>query len=145
MPHCNTIIQALRDRGQRITPQREMIIGIIAHSGRHMTVDEILAQVQAQTSAVSAATVYRTLEFLFEQGVISRSNGPESRVIYATLRHGPHIHLICRRCGYEIEADDFMMAPLGDECRDRYNFELDQQHIALFGLCVGCRGREEEQ
>jgi len=144
MTHCNTIIHMLRERGHRITPQREMIINTLAHDGRHMTIDTILGIVQAQTSAISAATIYRTLDFLFEQGLVTRFTSPEGQVVYATLRHGPHIHLICRRCGCEIEDDDGTIAPLGDYCRDRHGFTLDQQHIALFGVCAGCQGREEE-
>jgi len=145
MTHCNTIIQTLRERGHRITPQREMIIGALAHDGRHLTVDAILTVIQAQTRAISAATIYRTLDFLFEQGVVSRCIGPEGQAIYATLRHGPHIHLICRRCGDEIEDNDCTIAPLGSYCEERHGFTLDQQHIALFGVCAGCRERMEEQ
>ena len=144
MPHCSTIIQELRKRGYRITPQREMIIGAIAHSGCHMTADEVFEAVQAQTSAISIATIYRTLDFLFEQGLISRCTGPEGQVIYATLKHGPHVHLICRRCGHEIEDDDCSIAPLGDYCAERYGFILDQQHIALFGVCPECQKERRE-
>lgn len=144
MAHCDTIIQTLRERGHRITPQREMIIGIIAHGGRHMTVEEIIEAVEARTSAISAATIYRTLDFLFEQGLISRCTGPESQVIYATHHHGPHIHLLCRRCGYEIEDDNSSIAQLSDDWLDRHGFALDQQHIALFGVCADCQEEREE-
>jgi Fur family ferric uptake transcriptional regulator len=145
MTHCHTIIHTLRERGHRITPQREMIICVLGESGRHMTADAILEAVQAQTAAISAATIYRTLDFLFEQGLVTRCTGSEGETIYATLRHGPHIHLICRRCGHEIEDEGYTIAPLGEYCQDRYGFTLDQQHIALFGVCAGCQEREEEQ
>ena len=146
MTYCNTIIQTLRERGHRITPQREMIISALAHDGRHLTADAILEIVQAQTRTISAATIYRTLDFLFEQGLVTRCAGPEGQVIYATLQHGPHIHLICRRCGYEIVDNDCTIAPLASYCEERHGFALDQQHIALFGVCAGCReGVEEKQ
>ena len=44
MPHCHTFIETLRQRGYRITPQREMIVEIVAHGGRHMTADEVFEQ-----------------------------------------------------------------------------------------------------
>ncbi len=48
---------------------------------------------------MNIATVYRTLELLVEQGLASRIDLGEERVIYATYQHGPHIHLVCRQCG----------------------------------------------
>jgi Fur family ferric uptake transcriptional regulator len=64
MTHCHTYIQALRNLGYRITPQREMIIEALAHSSHHVTAEEIYAQVHQRAKAVNIATVYRTLDLL---------------------------------------------------------------------------------
>ncbi len=69
MSHCHTIIAVLRERGYRITPQREMVVEVIAHNGRHMTADEVLTEVRKRTRAVNVATVYRTLDLLVEEGL----------------------------------------------------------------------------
>jgi Fur family ferric uptake transcriptional regulator len=110
MPHCDTFIQTLRQRGYRVTPQREMIVEIVAHSGRHMSAEEVFKEVQARTRAINVATVYRTLELLVEEGLVSRADLRDGRVIYATARHGPHVHLVCRHCGGITDAD---VDPLG--------------------------------
>ncbi|MCJ7717374.1 MAG: transcriptional repressor, partial [Anaerolineales bacterium] len=62
MTHCQTIIDNLRQRGYRITPQREMIIEAIAHSPQHITAEEISEKLQEHTRAINIATVYRTLD-----------------------------------------------------------------------------------
>ena len=64
MAHGHTLLETLRRRGYRITPQREMIIEVISSSGRHMTAEEIFKDVQGRTRAMNIATVYRTLDLL---------------------------------------------------------------------------------
>jgi len=143
MPHCTTFLQTLRQRGYRITPQREMIVRVIAHSGRHMTAEEVLEAVQEQTSAVNLATVYRTLDLLVEEGLASRADLGGGRVVYATARHGPHVHLVCRHCGRVIDADVSDFEPLFAHIRGKYGFTCYPQHFAIYGLCADCRSERE--
>ncbi len=135
---CQTFIETLRSRGYRITPQREMIIEAIAHSGHHINAEEVFAQVQERTHSVNIATVYRTLELLVEQGLASRIDLGEERVIYATYQHGPHIHLVCRQCGQVIDANQDMLSVLNRQLQSEYQFAADLQHISVVGLCSNC-------
>lgn len=139
MPHCHTFIEALRQRGYRITPQREMIVEAVAHSGRHMTAEEVFAEVQARSRAVNVATVYRTLDLLVEEGLVSRADLGSGRVVYATAQHGPHIHLVCRHCGQVVDADAALFGPLFDLIHDQYGFACGPQHFAIYGLCADCQ------
>ena len=138
MSHCHTILNHLRRRGYRITPQREMIIQAIAHSEKHMSAEEIFAELSKRTQATNIATVYRTLEMLWEEGLACRNDLGEGVIVYATLEHGPHIHLVCRQCQRVIDADPKVLSPLGELFRERYNFEADLQHLSIFGLCQDC-------
>lgn len=144
MTHCHTLIAALRQQGYRLTPQRELIVEAIAHSGRHMTAEEVLEIVRQKASAVNIATVYRTLDLLVEKGLATRTDLGEGRVVYATVRHGPHIHLVCRRCGRVLEADAALLASLTAALRDQYHFCCDTTHLALTGLCEACAQTENE-
>ncbi len=139
MPHCHTFIEALRQRGYRVTPQREMIIEVIAHSSRHMTAEEVFAEVQTRTRAVNVATVYRTLDLLVEEGLASRANLGGGRVVYATAEHGPHVHLVCRHCGGVVDADVALFEALFQNVQTQYGFVCGPQHFAVYGLCVGCQ------
>ena len=144
MTHCHTLITTLRQQGCRMTPQREMIVEAIAYSGRHMTAEEVLEIVRQKTRAVNIATVYRTLDLLVEKGLATRTDLGEGRVVYATVRHGPHIHLVCRRCGRMLEADAALLAPLTAALREEYHFCCDTGHLALYGLCEACNQTEHE-
>ncbi len=139
MSHCNTIIATLRERGYRITPQREMVIGIIAHAERHMSAEEIFAELQKHTQATNIATVYRTMEMLWEEGFACRNDLSEGKIVYATHQHGPHIHLVCRHCNHVIDADPELLVPLGNELRTGYGFDADLQHLSIFGICANCK------
>lgn len=139
MSPCQTFIDTLRSHGYRITPQREMIVEAIAHSGHHINAEEVFAQVQERTNSVNIATVYRTLELLVEQGLASRIDLGEERVMYATYQHGPHIHLVCRQCGQMIDANQDMLSVLNHQLQSEYQFAADLQHISVVGLCSDCQ------
>lgn len=139
MSHCHTIIDTLRQRGYRITPQREMVIAIIAHAERHMSAEEIFAEVEKRTQASNIATVYRTLELLWEEGFACRNDLSEGKIVYATFKHGPHIHLVCRYCDQVIDADTEMLESLGQGLLSKYNFVADLQHLSIFGICASCQ------
>lgn len=138
-PHCHTIIQALRDRGYRLTPQREMVIEALAHAGKHMSAEELYSRVRERARSINIATVYRTLELLVAEGLATNMLVANGRMVYATGRHGPHVHLVCRKCGKTFEANEELVAALGERILAQYGFAADLQHIALPGLCADCR------
>ena len=141
MSHGTTILDNLRHRGYRITPQREHVVDILAHAGRHMSVEEIYAQLQERTRVSNISTVYRTLEVLWEEGFACRNDLSEGKIVYATHLHGPHIHLVCRRCNCVIDAEPESLASLGDALQKEYNFKADLQHLSIFGLCADCEAQ----
>ena len=132
-----TVVETLRQRHFRITPQREMIIDALLGDAHHLTAEEVYAQVQKRTSAVNIATIYRTLDMLVEQGIASRTD-LGGQVIYAPIGHGPHIHLVCRHCNFVIDADAQVLAALDEQLQRDYGFTADLGHISLFGVCAGC-------
>ncbi len=141
MSPCQTFIDTLRSRGFRITPQREMIIEAIAHAGQHINADEVYGQVKQRTRSMNIATVYRTLDLLVEQGLATRIDLGEGRVIYATYQHGPHIHLVCRQCGQVTDANQHLLSSLTQELQAHYRFAADLQHISVLGLCQDCQAK----
>ena len=143
MTHCNTILDDLRQRGYRITPQREHVVDILAHAGRHMSAEEIYAQLQERTRVSNISTVYRTLDVLWEEGFACRNDLSEGKIVYTTHMHGPHIHLVCRQCDQVIEAEPKVLSSLGDTLQTEYGFHADLQHLSIFGLCASCESKNE--
>lgn len=139
MTHCHTILEALRQSGYRITPQREMIIQAVAHSPHHITAEEIADQLRLHTSAINIATVYRTLDLLWQEGFACRNDLSEGKIVYATFQHGPHIHLVCRKCDQVLDADTELLRSLENDLQHKYAFQSDLDHFSIFGLCSTCQ------
>jgi Fur family ferric uptake transcriptional regulator len=116
-----------------------MIVEAIAHQGNHVNADEVFALIQERTHSVNIATVYRTLDLLVDQGLASRINLGEGRVIYATDQHGTHMHLVCRQCGQVVDADQELLSVLDLQLQSDYQFAADLQHISVLGLCKDCQ------
>lgn len=138
MSHCHTIIHDLRDKGYRITPQRELIINAVAHNSRHITAEEIAEQLLQNTRGINIATIYRTLDLLWEEGYACRNDLSEGKSVYSTFQHGPHIHLVCRKCDQVIDADSKLLSSLGEDLYQDYQFRSDLDHYSIFGVCHQC-------
>ncbi|MFN2160038.1 MAG: Fur family transcriptional regulator [Anaerolineales bacterium] len=128
----------LRSHGYRMTPQREMIIEILSQSEQHITAEEIYGTLQTRTRSLNIATVYRTLDLLVGLGLAFRNDLGCGKVFYAPKLHGPHIHLVCRRCGRVIDADSDLIAPLGPQILEKYGFTTDLKHVSFYGECQEC-------
>ncbi len=145
MPHCSTLIDSLRQRGFRITPQREMIVEALAHGEAHATAEQVFNQVHQRSQAVNLATVYRTLELLVDTGLASRVVMADGQALYSTAHHGPHLHLVCRHCAATFTADSDLLAALDQVLETKYQFQADLQHISLVGVCNACAVRLKQE
>jgi Fur family transcriptional regulator, ferric uptake regulator len=141
MSHCHTLIASLRQRGYRMTPQREIIIEALAHAGGHVTAEEIYTQAYQRVQAINIATVYRTLDLLVATGLASRADLWDGRVVYTTFEHGQHIHLVCKHCGAVLKAEHDLIAPLYKLLEAEYQFHADLEHLSIFGVCADCQSR----
>ena len=143
MPHCHTYLKKLRDRGYRITPQREMIIQVIAHCSKHMSAEDVMENVRDKTSLINIATVYRTLDLLVENGLASRFNLGNGKIAYATGEHGPHVHLVCKHCGNVAEIDEIDILPSLQKIEEQYSFDCHPYHFSIHGVCKQCTKKDQ--
>lgn len=133
----SVLADRLRRAGQRVTPQRLVILGALVPGG-HLAADEVFARVEGQLPGVNRSTVYRTLELFSELGLVSVTDLGGGARQYELLDQ-PHHHLICHRCGGAIEMDDALVEPMREAIRARYGFAPQVDHLALFGFCVECQ------
>ncbi|MBO5260155.1 MAG: transcriptional repressor [Agathobacter sp.] len=67
------VLQKLRERGCRITKQRQLILGVILEE-ECISCKEIFYKAHTIDSTIGAATVYRMVSLLEDLGVFSRKN-----------------------------------------------------------------------
>jgi len=138
MKQTNGIIEKLSEQGYRGTPQRVMILSGIEDSNRHISAEEIYAQVTVKYPRVNISTVYRTLELLKRLGLIYEIDLGEGRVRYHSESKGHHHHLVCRKCGAIIDVGESVLFPLQAVLLQAFNFSAELRHMAIFGLCENC-------
>ncbi|WP_225869055.1 MULTISPECIES: Fur family transcriptional regulator [unclassified Nocardioides] len=131
----------LRDKGYRLTPQRELILAAVDELG-HATPDEVLAKVQATASTVNASTVYRTLEVLEELGLVRHAHLSDRAPTYHSVRGHEHFHLVCRGCHAVTSVDAAEAAPFVAVLEAK-GFVPDLGHLTVFGRCADCEGAPE--
>ncbi len=125
----------------RMTPQRQLILDVVASMRGHISVDQVYRQVAARFSDVNITTVYRTLEVLEEWGFVRHTHFHDSRSQYQRTDEPDHQHLVCKVCGRDQEMDLSVLEPLAKDLRTRYGFVADLSHTAIVGVCQACRVR----
>jgi Fur family transcriptional regulator, ferric uptake regulator len=124
----------LREKGYRLTPQRELILEAVDRLG-HATPDEVLAEVRTRSTAVNASTVYRTLEVLEELGLIRHAHISDRSPTYHSTSEHEHFHLVCRNCHRVISVDPDVLTPVAERLEADHGFTLDVGHLTVFGTC----------
>ncbi len=132
------LVEELKSRGIRVTPQRAIILEAIETISGHFTAEDIYAVVQKVSAYINVATVYRTLDLLKELELVTEADMGTSAVHYALRTHGPHHHAICRTCGRSFEFPQTMLAPVIQQLEDQFYFVADANHVVIFGWCSGC-------
>jgi Fe2+ or Zn2+ uptake regulation protein len=133
----SSLAAALRDRGQRVTPQRRMIARVVGDLDRHVTAEVVFDEVSRRMPGVSLPTVYATLELLEAMGLVARVATERGAVVFDP-RTDQHHHLACRRCGRISDVD----APVDSEpllaAARGAGFVPEAARVVVRGLCADC-------
>jgi Fur family transcriptional regulator, ferric uptake regulator len=132
-------VSFLREQGYRMTSQRQIIMDAICEGSGHTTLPEILERVQQKSSAINQATVYRSLHFLLNVGLIVKAEVAPGEIVYEIAGRSPHHHLLCRLCHHEIEIDAHSLQGFEAAIKQEYGFAVDANHLVLTGLCADCQ------
>ncbi len=128
--------EALKERGYRLTPQRSLILDVLHQADKHISAEEILAEVRARYPKVNKSTVYRTLELLKRLGLVDETDLGQGRLCYHHVDKGHHHHLVCQNCGKVLDMDEEMLDPLRKAIVEKYNFVPDIRHLVIHGYCL---------
>jgi len=128
---------ALRARGLRLTPQRELVLDAVRALG-HATPDQVLAHVQHTAAGVNASTVYRTLDLLEELGLARHTHLGHGAPTYHFGGSADHFHTVCRDCGAVTEVPTAVADSFAEQLRTHQAFDTDMGHLTVFGRCGTC-------
>ena len=136
----------LRARGLRWTPQRRILVEVLAEVDGHVTGAELVERCRALAPDTIPSTVYRTLDVLEDLGVIRHSHGADGREEFHVLPAADHAHLYCRVCtgSWELTTDDPVVVAAVGAVRKAHGFEIDVPHLTLTGVCATCRAAGDD-
>lgn len=132
------LVDALRQRGLRMTTQRQLVLDAVRRL-KHPTPERIHAEVAAKAAGVNITTVYRTLDLLTELGLVTHTHLGHGAPVYHLAGRDRHVHLVCHDCENVTEVDIDVVEQLARNLRRDHDFELEVEHVSLFGRCVDCR------
>lgn len=138
------LVQRLRDRGWRLTPQRRVVAEVLAGEHIHLTADAVYSRAQRDLPEISLATVYNTLNELVGMGEvleISTGDGPKR---YDPNTAAAHHHLLCVECGALRDVNPEGADRLALSPSEKHGFELLDIDIVFRGRCPDCRAAAAE-
>ena len=138
-------IEALRDKGHRLTPQRLLVLSIVAEGGVHMGVDEVFRRAKEAYPYMDIATVYRTLHLFKDLGVVTEVAIGDRLHYELTDPHGKHHHMVCRVCDGAFNLSPHYLEEFRETLLQEFGFEPDLEHFSVSGICATCRPAGEEK
>ncbi len=129
---------ALRDHGQRLTPQRAAVYEVLASSRSHPNAEEVYQAVRRVSPGISLATVYKSLEALVGCGLALKLAYADGSARYDGQME-PHHHARCDGCGrvFDVAAGPEQEA-LDALKRGVEGFVVTDLRVQLSGVCQSC-------
>jgi len=136
----NFIINKLKARGLKLTPQRRAIIEALAENALlHPSASTIYEAARNKRSGISLSTIYYTLNELSKKGIINILEF-EKMDNRHEMNTEAHVHLICRRCHSIIDIFPRLFNP--NDMVKNVDFLVTNTRFEYYGYCAKCRERK---
>ncbi len=127
-------------RGVQLTELRRQVLELLWESGRPTGAYELIEALRLRNSRpVGPPTVYRALEFLMSQGLVSKI---ESRNAYVPCaypeRRRDCLFFICNDCGGSAELEDLRVEQLLAENAAALGYRVTRRVVEVEGTCASC-------
>jgi len=129
----------MRERGLKSTGPRDDIARVFFDLRRHISAEELYAEVKKINPHVGYATIYRTLKLLKDCGLLSERHFDEGQARYEVAGEQHHDHFICENCGKIVEFEDDGLERLQQMVAQKMGVTLHRHKLELYGLCGECR------
>ncbi len=122
-----------------MTPQRVLVLSIVAEGAGHMGVDDVFRRSKESYPYMDIATVYRTLHLFKDLGVVTEVAIGDRLHYELTDPSGKHHHMVCQVCHGAYNLSPSYLEEFRDTLIRDFGFEPDLEHFAVPGLCLQCR------
>ena len=132
------IAQILREKGLKVTPQRIAVYNMLMNTYEHPNAEMIYKTLEPTNPTMSLATVYKTLDFFKQLGLVQELNVGEPSSRYDAVVQC-HPHTVCKVCG---KVEDLHMEQLTEVAKKlvpELDFDVEMEQLILYGTCGACR------
>lgn len=129
-------MKALREKGLKLTPQRLLIIDLLAEGKSHPSAQTIVRKAREKYPKISVSTVYYTLNMLKKLKLIKELDFYDMDNRYEA-NTADHLNLICLACG---KIEDFMegVPAAAETIEERTGFRTHGMRLEYYGYCKDC-------
>lgn len=125
----------LATKGQRLTHERQRIVEEVFSDHEHFDADQLTQRL----TAVSRATVYRTLNLMVDGGLLRKVARPNDREVFEhDYGYPEHDHLICGQCGNLIEFPSEEVSRIVEQVGSQQGFRVEGHRLEVYGTCSDC-------
>jgi Fe2+ or Zn2+ uptake regulation protein len=139
MQTSDELTTLFRDRGLRVTPQRQAIFRLLHGNDRHPTVDALHEAARLDMPTISLKTVYQTVHDLEALGQVSLLDLGTGSVRVDPNVESDHHHVVCSSCGLVHDVELSEVPKLAS--RYRKDFQPDAVDVIFRGVCNDCAAR----
>ena len=130
-----------------MTAQRRLILEALESSPDHPTAEEIYLRAREDDSSLHLSTVYRTLRWLEEEGLVSprwfEDERRQERFDPVSSENSDHYHFRCRICNEIIEFPEPMIEMIKTTYETRYGGQVESATLTLYGICANCQKEQK--
>jgi Fur family ferric uptake transcriptional regulator len=139
-PVVERFVAYLRQHNLPVTAQRLAIADVLLASDRHLSADEVAAELSGRGQKVGTATVYRAIDTLLESGLLVERDFGEGFRRFETARDIPHHeHLVCDQCGRVEEFRDERLERMTTIIAESRGFARQRHLLVIHGICRECQ------
>ncbi|MBU8682275.1 Fur family transcriptional regulator [Bacillus haynesii] len=131
----------LKRKGIRMTPQRLAIYHYFLANRNHPTIAEIQQSLREVYPAVSTATIYNTIRFLKQEGLIKEMGFTDP--LRFDLAVEEHDHVICEVCGKIVDFHCPQLEKVKDIAARMTGFKVTHHRLELYGICKDCQEKRK--
>lgn len=133
------LMNKLREREYRLTPQRVALLRLISASEGHPSATQLYDRLKEHFPTTSPGTVYKFLNLLKELDEVLELGFSDDDNRYDGNKPYPHPHLICVRCRKIIDPDVSLTGNLISEVSQLSGYQIIGHRLDFYGLCPECQ------
>ena len=128
----------------RSSNQRSLVQEIVESADDHPTAQEVFERARKRIRSISLGTVYRNLQLLVDEGLLSERKVDNRPARYEADRHR-HYHICCSQCGALEDLSIPYQKLLDRRVQKTVRYKLLEHHMEFYGICPECQAGAQER